>query len=144
MRKHADGKEREYDRINNEGGEGYNPHRAARQEREYEREREAELAWSKTREGRREAIYRLLGALDRDIDRAEIAALRAERDQIEADETAEFASAWPRELTIQRRAEWNARVQGGAISTARQLMDAEREQGWTISDLKKAIKINIL
>ena len=57
MRKHADGKEREYDRINNEGGEGYNPHRAARQEREY----------------------------DRDIDRAEIAALRAERAQIEAD-----------------------------------------------------------
>ena len=144
MRKDALAKEKWYDLLNTEGGEGYNPHRAARQEREYGRERAAELAWSKTREGRRETIYRLLGALDRDIDRDDIAALRAELAQIEVDETAEFASAWPRELTIQRRAQWNARVQGGAISTARQLMDAEREQGWTISDLKKAIKINSL
>ena len=82
MRKHAYEAERDYDLINNGGGEGYNPHRAARQQRDYDREHEEEMAWSKTREGRRETIYRLLGALDRDIDRADIAALRAELAQM--------------------------------------------------------------
>ena len=139
------GAEREYDRINNEGGEGYNPHRAAREQREHEEE----IAWSKTREGRKETIYRLLEKLDCSIAREcgtynpeRIATLQAELAQIEAAETAEFSSAWPLELTIRRRAEWNARVHQGEISNQQQLIKAEIKQGWTLSQLKKAVTLH--
>lgn len=144
--------EREYDRINNEGGEGYNPYRAEREKREIE---EA-IAWGKTRAGRKDRIYRLLEAKDCSIAREcgtynqdEIDALRAELAQIEAEEEAEFIAAWPLDITKERRASWNDRVRAGEFTVRgqidpRKVGTAQSAQGWTFSDLKKAVKLHNL
>lgn len=134
--------EREYDRIHNGGGEGYNPIREARERKELEAHKE----WLKTRAGRKDSIYRELERKDCSIARecgtynqAEIDALRAELAAIEAEEEAEFVAAWPLDTTKTRRAEWNDRVKRGEI-TARNYIEAERKQGWTLSNLKRAVK----
>jgi uncharacterized protein with von Willebrand factor type A (vWA) domain len=142
--------EHEYDLINNEGGEGYNPYRAERKKREWE-ERQA---WGKTREGRKDRIYRLLGAKDCSIARecgtynqAEIDELRAQLRGIEAEEQAEFLALWPLEITKARRVAWNARVNAlefGKKVDFRKVHRAETEQGWTMSDLKKAVQLHNL
>ena len=145
--------EQQYDLINNEGGEGYNPYRAEREKREIE---EA-IEWSKTRAGRKDRIYSLLEAKDCSIARecgtynqAEIDALRSELAQIEAEEEAEFVASWPLDITKERRAAWNARVRGGEFNGRggqvdfRKVAEAEKAQGWGFSDLKKAVKIHKL
>lgn len=138
--------ERQYDLINNEGGDGYNPYRVEREKREIE---EA-IAYGKTRAGRKDRIYRLLEAKDCSIARecgtynqAEIDALHTELAQIEAEERAEFVAAWPLDLTKERRAAWNDRVRAGEI-TPRTIYKIEREQGWGLRDLKKAVKLHNL
>jgi hypothetical protein len=143
--------EREYDRINNEGGEGYNPIRAERERKEFEAHKE----WLKTREGRKYSIYRDLERKDCSIARecgtynqAEIDALRAELAEIEAEEEAEFVAAWPIDITKERREAWNNRVKGGEFGDykkptpafMRKVYDAQQDQGWTLDALKKAIK----
>jgi hypothetical protein len=147
------GNERKYDLINNEGGEGYNPYRAAREQREFE----AEKAWSKTRAGRKDRIYRDLERKDCSLarecgtyDQAEIDGLRAELAAIEAEETAEFIAAWPLNITMERRAAWNSRVRGGEFNNRGGKVDfsvvraAEVAQGWYYDNLKKAVKYHNL
>lgn len=144
--------EREYDRINNEGGEGYNPYRAERERREVE---EA-IGFGKTRAGRKARIYRELEAKDCSIAResgtynkAEIDDLRAQLRAIEAEEEAEFLAAWTLEITQERRESWNARVKAGAFGTVGSgkvnfaaVAAAEKAQGWTVDDLKKAVALH--
>lgn len=139
--------ERQYDNINNEGGEGYNPYRAEREKREIEED----IAWGKTRAGRKDRIYRLLETKDCSIARecgtynqVEIDSLRAELAAIEAEEDAEFLAAWPLDITIARRAAWNAKVKTGDIKDTRDLVRAENAQGWRMDQLKKAVKLHKL
>jgi len=144
--------ERQYDLINNEGGEGYNPYRVEREKREIE---EA-IEWSKTRAGRKDRIFRDLERKDCSIARecgtykqSEIDDLRAQLREIEAEEDAEFAAAWPMDLTKERRAAWNDRVRAGEFTVRgqidhRKVGSAQNAQGWTLSDLKKAVKLHNL
>lgn len=141
--------ERQYDLINNEGGEGYNPYRAEREKREIE---EA-IEWGKTRAGRKDRIYRDLERKDCSIARecgtynqAEIDDLRAQLAAIEAEEDAEFIAAWPLDITKERRASWNDRVRMGEFNTRgkidfKKVGAVEKEQGWNLGNLKKAVKL---
>jgi len=145
---------RKYDQVQNEGAEGYNPYRSELERRQIE----AEAARPKTREDRKAAIYRELDRKDCSIAResgtynqAAIDALRAEMKAIESEEAAEFAAEWTAEVTTARRQEWNNFVRSlmdnkGQISGKDQpkVWQRQREQGWNIDDLKKAIKLNNL
>ena len=92
------------------------------------------------------ALRRKLDALyaDKDAHTAEeIAAVEA---QIRAMETGE---EWSRELTIERRAAWNALVKSGKLSKAGKVdmaavRKAEQEQGWTLESLKRAVALHKL
>ena len=139
--------ERQYDNINNEGGEGYNPYRQARKRKEHE----AAVEWSKTREGRKDHLNRMIERKDCSIARecgtynqAEIDDLRAQLLTIEAEETAEFISAWPLDITKERRIRWNAQVRAGEITDTRSLIQTEIAQGWRLDQLKKAVKYHNL
>lgn len=146
--------ERQYDLINNDGGDGYNPYHAEREKREIE---EA-IAWGKTRAGRKDRIYRDLECKDCSdarecgtYNQTEIDDLRAQLVTIEAEEMAEFVTAWPLDLTKDRRASWNDRVRAGEFNKSgknevdyQKMRAAEREQGWSFGDLKKAVKLHSL
>lgn len=147
--------EREYDRINNEGGEGYNPYRAKRERQELE----AEAAYYRTREGRKERLERMIERKDCSLarecgtyDQAEIDDLRAQLRAIEAEEAEEFLAAWPVDVTKSRRIAWNDRVKSGEFGKPgthspdmhRKVYAAEQAQGWTFAQLKKAIKLHNL
>lgn len=138
--------EREYDRIHNEGGEGYNPIRAERERKELE----AEIARPKSIGERRDSILRELNRKDSSIaresgtyDEALVKSLRAQLKALDDEENANFASTWTLDVTKERRVSWNARVKSGEI-TRKTAFTAEIRQGWTMADLKRAIKINNL
>ena len=59
------------------------------------------------------------------------AELAAERKAREAE--------WTREVTIARRAEWNAKARAGEFRTHADVAAQERRQRWSITDLKSAI-----
>lgn len=136
-------RERAYDNAINEGGEGYNPYRA---------EREDAVAVDMPR-----SIDDVLHDLEihdsaamraSDANNAEkVAALRAELAALEAAEQAEFLAEWSLEVTRQRRADWNAWVRG-SLSKAdkryigRMLREQQDKQGWKQRDLNKAIEIH--
>ena len=104
MKTHA---ERDYDATYNEGGDGYNPHRAER----HERERQAALATPRTRDDICRELERLDCSLARECgtyDADKIAALKSELAAVDKAENDAFAAEWTREVTIARRAEWNA------------------------------------
>lgn len=141
--------EREYDKLHNEGGYGYNPYRVEREDKEREEERNH----PKTRTERKYAILRELEHKDSSIarecgtyDQAEVDRLRAGLDQIYADEKSEFLAIWTPEVTAQRRAEWNARVSAGEFGKkkvdANLIYAAEKAQGWKLSDLQKAVGLH--
>lgn len=95
-----------YDRLNNEGGEGYNPHAASLRtlEAEYDRLAEAEAT----------AAYQ-----------ARLAAEDAE---------------WTREVTMERRAAWNAWVRSQGKSIAPAALAAHcQEMGYTMETLRRQI-----
>jgi hypothetical protein len=139
--------EKTYDRIINEGGEGYNPYRAAREQAEMEAARNA----PKTRSDRKYEILHKLEVKDCSMAREcgtykqdEIDALRAALKAIEDEETSEFLAAWPIELTKTRRASWNAWGQAlkdsGAKISYKDLDIQEKKVGFTFADMKKAIQ----
>jgi hypothetical protein len=133
-----------YDRINNEGGEGYNPHRHA--------------ATMPTPEGERtrDDLLRELERLDTfsaresgTFDQAKVDALRREIEAIDARAKAAFEAEWTVKTTTARRAAWNARVQAGEFGKVGggrvdwiKVNAAEREQGWTTAALKQAIAMH--
>ncbi len=124
-----------YDAIHNEGGEGYNPYRDTLPETEPLRPRVLE------------DVYHELERIDRHSSHpatvTRLASLKAECEELEAERAATFAAEWTPELTAARRAEWNAKVRSGqVVSTPKSVVAAEREQGWTVTDLEKAIVLN--
>lgn len=124
-----------YDRALNEGGEGFNPFRHTAPVEETPRARTAD------------DIRRDLDACGMDPRRAaEVEALRAELAELVAAEDAAFAAEWTPEVTAARRAEWNARVMAGEFGTRtidfRAVAAAEKAQGWTNADLRRAIALN--
>lgn len=130
--------EQEYDRLYNEAGDGYNPIREDRLERE-----RREFAFRpKSIDERRHEILRKLSILDSSTarecgsyDQAKVDALRKDLDSLEV----EFWANWTLEITKDRRAEWNGRVRSGEINE-KNAWAKQVEQGWNISDLKKSIK----
>jgi len=148
--------ERTYDRINNEGGEGYNPYRVERERKELE----AEIARPKSIDERIDALYRRIdrecGSVarewgnDAEID-AKATEIRAQIHTLEAERDAEFLLTWTPETTKTRRVEWNARVKAGEFgATGSGRVDYEAidrayaSQGWTLDQLKRAIKAHNL
>jgi len=138
--------EREYDKIHNEGGEGYNPIREAR----IRKEREAEAARPKTINEQMDAIKHQISVRDCSIARESGTYNQAEIDQLRADLKAlenraddDFATEWPIEVTKTRRAEWNVYVNSelkNASNVSIAVYEAEKNQGWTVAQLKKAVK----
>ena len=147
--------ERTYDQINNEGGEGYNPYRARRQEDG------AKAARAAYRRGEYEILHDLeicdcsIARESGTYDAERVAALRAELVDFLARRDADFLAIWPLELTRSRRAAWNARVRSGEFgapgkkysgATARanyaRVEAACREQGWRVSDLRRAVELH--
>jgi len=99
-------KTKQYDDLNNEGYDGYNPMRAARKANE------------------RNDVTRL-DALERNADAA-------------------FADEWTAETTAARRAEWNtySKTNFTGSVTHQQIAQAEKELGYTMADLKRAVHLN--
>ena len=129
--------EHEYDRINNEGGEGYNPIRAARQD--------AEAAKAARQHGPLEEAERamiaakgLYGYKSPEHNAASDAyfALVAEREERKL---AEFAIEWTREVTIERRAAWNA-----AAANAKTTAEVIERVGFGPDNLRRAIALHNL
>lgn len=129
--------EHAYDAIYNEGGEGYNPFRDRAPVPDAPRARTAD------------DVRRDLDCCGMDPRRAaEVQALRAELAALIAAEDAAFAAVWTPEVTAARRAEWNARVIAGEFGATtvdyRAVAAAERAQGWTNADLRRAIALHNL
>ena len=148
-----------YDVHNNEGGDGYNPYKDEAVRRDHARavaEHEARL---RTPEGRIEELQRRLrtecGSVARDCgNREEIDALErdlyAQIDAIKAEIDNAFGATWTREVTIARRAAWNAMVNAGKFGRVGGRTDyiaLQRQidsQGWGIDDLKRAVRLHNL
>ena len=125
------------------------------EDRKYWEERDAEIAATaqadvasrRSEAGKLEALYRALNALDARDD-AGRANVLAEIQAIENAREERFATEWTREITIARRAEWNALVKSGkfgrgAVNMAA-VRAAEKAQGWTLDGLKRAVKLHNL
>ncbi len=132
--------ERNHDETHNGGGEGYNPYRQEREEREA-------AALADLPRTRHDIIHEL-GVLDCSIaresgtyDAKRIAALRAERDAMDRAVADAFTAEWTATVTRERRKAWNARVMAGEIKDSASAHEAMVAQGWTMADLKKAIKL---
>ena len=144
--------EREYDKIHNEGGEGYNPIREAR----IRKEMEIEAARPKTISEQIDSIRHKISVRDCSIarecgtfDQAEIDALREEIKKLEGQEEAEFLADWTLDTTKERREGWNTMIKGfgsGKISQVniQKIYAVQGKQGWTLADLKRAVKIHNL
>jgi len=135
------GDERYYNRIVNEGGEGYNPITAAREKRELE----ADIARDKGRSTdpayRREKIERELASTDWDnqLNREKVTRLRQEHTQTYIDE------GWTKEVTGTRREAWNAAGRSGKYTnskgqiTWKDKVRLEHDIGFSFDSLKDAI-----
>lgn len=148
---------RTYDRVNNEGGEGYNPYTQELERREHEELRAQAKAHAETPQGRMDALYRRIelecGSVAREWGNAEEidalqSSLYAEIDKIKAEIDAEFLKTWTLETTKSRRIEWNDFVKAeiipinGTPKAHKVLYQRQQDQGWTIEDLKKAIALH--
>ena len=153
--------EREFDRVNNEGGEGYNPYRAAREEREHQEAAEEHRRYAATPEGQRDAIHRELSHLDwaagehglTHEDEERRTTLRTQlRDmdtQIETRKIADLESkGWSKEQTITKRNAWNTNIrrlqsEGVKIDSALQ-RKLEEEAGFSVVELRRAVETHKL
>jgi roadblock/LC7 domain-containing protein len=149
---HLTAEARRYDNAMNEGGEGYNPYRDEINRRRHA----AEAARVKTPEERIATLQRKIAAEDCSIaresgtyDAAKIATYRAEIAELRAQVVAKMAAAeetfraeWTPEVTLARKHEWNAASAAGKMKTWAAIRDYERKVGYTMDDLKKAVKMN--
>ena len=146
--------EQQYDNIHNEGyTDGYNPIRQAR----IKKEMEAEAARPKTIEEQKDIIRHQISIRDCSIaresgtfDQAEVDGLRSQLKDLEDRDNANFIADWPLEVTKERRAGWNAMIKAGKLTGSNGKVDhkvfmaTELEQGWTLDDLRRAVKIHNL
>lgn len=149
---------RNYDNVMNEGGDGYNPYREEIGRRAHEADCKAAEEYAKTPQGQIDALYRRIelecGSVAREWGNAdEIDALQrslyAEIDKIKTEIEAEFLKIWDINTTKSRRIEWNAFANetliplskaGKSPDINRAIFAKQRELGWTMDDLKKAVK----
>lgn len=149
---------RTYDRVNNEGGEGYNPYHAEMKRRAHDQAVSDAKSHATTPQGKIEALYRRVelecGSVAREWGNTEEidalqSSLYAEIDKIKTEIDAEFLGEWTLDITKTRREDWNNMVRSGKfgkIGSGRvdfvKVRDQEKAQGWTLDELKKAIKLH--
>jgi len=141
----------DYDNIQNEGGEGYNPYRSEMERREHE----ATINQPKSKQDKIDALYnrinRECGSVAREWgNNAEIDAKQTdiykEISSLKAEIEADFIADWPIELTKTRRIEWNDFIKNtigtGKVgpNESRAIYKKQGDQGWMMADLKKAVK----
>ena len=147
--------ERTYDQINNEGGEGYNPYRAERERREHTEMVAEAKVYAATTQGKVDALYRRIklecGWVAREwgnngeID-AKALEIRKKIAHLKAEQDAEFLGVWTLDITKARRIAWNDFVKAkliplnGAPNGYKLMHKREQAQGWTLDDLKRAVK----
>lgn len=136
-----------HDRTVNEGGEGYNPYTAELRDRAAK----ANAADPMTRDDLVRRLERLDCAAAREAgtyDAARCDAIRAQIRAMDDDAETKFADEWTCDVTIARRAEWNARVQAGEFGDrkidAAAVRAAESAQGWDLDGLRRAVKLHNL
>jgi len=145
---------RRYDNLQNEGGEGYNPYRAEAERRAIA----AAQAKPKTKQDLIDDLHHRIevecGSVARewgDIEAIDAlqADLYAQIDALKAEIEAEFLAMWPKSETIARRSAWNGMVQagqfgeiGGSRADHAALETQEEKQGWTMADLKRAVRLH--
>lgn len=139
-------KAQEYDNLNNEGGEGYNPYRQQLKD-------QAIREYNATHVRDEYDVLRDLERYDCSIarecgtyDAEKVSALRAELQAIRDKAEADFREKWTPEYTQKIREEWNASMKAckGDIRQANQKIMEYAKKGISMNDLKKAIKINNL
>ena len=150
--------ERTYDAIHNEGGEGYNPYRADREKREWEADQKAARERATTPQGRIDALHRRIrtecGSVARewgDTDKLDALQkdLYSEIKIIEDEINGKFLAEWTPEITTTRRQTWNDFVKsfGPGKMTSKDMAaihNKQKDQGWKLDDLRKAVKLNNL
>jgi len=135
--------EKKYDNLFNEGGEGYNPYRTEREQKENEIKR------PRTRDD----ILRELQSLDCSLAREsgtynpeKIKQLQDELSELEHQQNEKFLLEWTAEVTQARRENWNEMVRSGKFGNGKVdwniLRTQEKNQGWTMEDMKKAVTLN--
>jgi vacuolar-type H+-ATPase subunit I/STV1 len=146
-----------YDNAFNEGGDGCNPFREELANRSRIAEKAIKAAEAATPKGRIKNIERRIeiecGSIamesgDPDKVRELRMSLRAEIEEIEKEIEQSFVNEWTLETTKARRAEWNqyANTELKSLSGTPRMWKAvlakEKEQGWTMEQLKKAVKLH--
>lgn len=150
--------EREYDRIHNECGEGYNQIRAKRDQEEWEASQAEAKKYAVTPHGRIAALRRRIelecGSVAREWGNGEAIdalqkSLYAEIKTIESEINAAFLAQWTPEVTQARRDAWNNMVKAGKFGKVGSkrvnfaaVAKQQETQGWTLEELKKAIALN--
>ena len=145
---------KKYDRIHNEGAEGYNPYWSELERRETE----AAAAKPKSKKEQIAALHdkirRECGSVAREWGGAEVnkkqTAYYAAIKNLEAEIAAEFAAEWTADETKSRRVVWNdfikAELAGGSMTPekCRKMHEKTTQLGWGIGELKKAVALNNL
>ena len=143
---------KQYDNVHNEGGDGYNPYKEELSRRQFEYEKNR----VKSPEEQKYALLKEIAALDCSIaresgsyDADRISALRSQIEGIEAKQDAAFLDIWTLEITKSRRIEWNTFASAAMANHSRKELPAvitkkQRELGWGMDDLRKAVKIHNL
>lgn len=149
---------RKYDRIHNEGGEGYNPYLREMERREME-EAQKRVAEPKTKKQQIDDLYDKIGkecgSIAREWNEEEVDRKKAEYydeiKKLEEEIEVKFASEWTREETQARRENWNGFIRtlinsNGRIDVKDQakIYARVKDQGWGLNELKKAVKLHNL
>jgi hypothetical protein len=118
-------REQNWNRLQNEGGEGYNPY-----------------VETKNAPDRREKMDRLLSIM------SATSSSDPRYDELKKEYNALFAEEWTPEITKARRSEWNEFVmslkKAGKSVSKGDINKKTAEMGITLADLKKAVEINKL
>lgn len=142
---------KQYDNINNEGCEGYNPYRDElyRRQDEYEKNREKSLEEKEYAILKKKtSAYRSSGVYT-DAEKEYLENLEKELIDIRKRQQNIFLNTWTIETTKIRREEWNTFARAAMAKYSKKeisgvLFKKQREQGWTMEELKKAVKTHNL
>ena len=148
-------KGKNYDNIQNEGGEGFNPYWSELERRDMEAAQD-HAALPKSKEEQIDAlndrIRKECGSVAREWNEDQVdkkkAELYAEIGSLKKEIEVEFKAEWTEEITASRRIEWNNFVKSiinskGQIDGKDQpkLYQKQINQGWKLEALKKAVAI---
>ena len=149
-----------YDKIQNDGGEGFNPYAAELAKREIEARRDEPKTKQDAVNAIHDKIRRDCGSVA--IDAYGVDTVSAKRDEyyagieaieaeIKAEEEDAFKSEWTPDVTACRRKEWNNFASSimdsnGMLTPEGAFLMSKKcgDQGWGFAALKKAIKLNNL